>query len=113
LEGIVSTKGDVYSFGIMLLESFTGKKPTEKMFDENVSLRQWVKAAYPIAVMEIIDTSLLPGDEKPTPQQEICICSIVELALDCSKETPNDRPNLKDVVVMLTKMKSRLLEVEK
>ncbi|KAK9229204.1 hypothetical protein WN944_022163 [Citrus x changshan-huyou] len=30
-EGRVSANGDVYSFGIMLMETFTGKKPTDEM----------------------------------------------------------------------------------
>ncbi|KAK2642484.1 hypothetical protein Ddye_024247 [Dipteronia dyeriana] len=32
LEGIVSARGDVYSFGILMMESFTRKKPTDNMF---------------------------------------------------------------------------------
>ncbi|KAI5675479.1 hypothetical protein M9H77_06429 [Catharanthus roseus] len=110
LKGIVSTKCDVYSFGIMLLELFTGKKPTEEMFDENVSFREWVKALYPTSVMEIIDRSILQGDGKLNTQQEICIFSVVELALDCSKESPEERPNMKDVLIRLQKIKSALLE---
>ena len=31
-EGRVSTRGDIYSYGIMLLERLTRKKPTDEMF---------------------------------------------------------------------------------
>ncbi|CBI30512.3 unnamed protein product, partial [Vitis vinifera] len=45
LGGGVSTKGDVYCFGILVLEMFTGKKPTQEMFSGEFSLRRWVEAA--------------------------------------------------------------------
>jgi LRR receptor-like serine/threonine-protein kinase FLS2 len=30
--GIVSTSGEVYSYGILLMKTFTRKKPTDDMF---------------------------------------------------------------------------------
>ncbi|XP_015169236.1 probable LRR receptor-like serine/threonine-protein kinase At3g47570 [Solanum tuberosum] len=39
LEGLISKRSDVYSFGIMLLETFTKKKPSDEMFAGDLNLR--------------------------------------------------------------------------
>ncbi|KAL7193779.1 hypothetical protein ACSBR2_025412 [Camellia fascicularis] len=58
-EGRVSTNGDIYSYGVMLLETFTRKKPTDEMFSAEINLRQWVSASLPNKIMEIVDGGLL------------------------------------------------------
>ncbi|MFQ6647187.1 hypothetical protein Gotur_020119 [Gossypium turneri] len=55
----LSTKGDVYSYGILLLEMFTGKRPTHDMFKEGFSIHNFVMAALPERITEIIDPILL------------------------------------------------------
>ncbi|KAJ8617745.1 hypothetical protein MRB53_013931 [Persea americana] len=50
-----STYGDVYSYGILLLEMLTGKRPSDDMFKNNLNLHQFAKMALPERVMEIID----------------------------------------------------------
>ncbi|TYH51512.1 hypothetical protein ES332_D10G280700v1 [Gossypium tomentosum] len=55
----LSTNGDVYSYGILLLEMLTGKRPTNERFKEGLSLHNFVKAALPNRVVEIIDPILL------------------------------------------------------
>ncbi|GLT44750.1 hypothetical protein SLA2020_186300 [Shorea laevis] len=37
--GMVSTKGDVYSYGILVMETFTRRKPTDKIFTGEMSLK--------------------------------------------------------------------------
>ena len=41
----VSIYGDVYSYGILLLEMFTGKRPTASIYQDNFNLHDFVKAA--------------------------------------------------------------------
>lgn len=55
-----SKHGDVYSFRILLLEMFTGKKPTDGMFGGELSLHDLVKNAIPDGdgAFEIVDPVL-------------------------------------------------------
>ncbi|ONK72923.1 uncharacterized protein A4U43_C04F24960 [Asparagus officinalis] len=39
-----STKGDVYSFGVIILEAVTLKRPTDEMFNAGLDLHKWVKS---------------------------------------------------------------------
>ena len=39
----VSTYGDVYSYGILLLEMFTGKRPVANIFQDDSNLHDFVK----------------------------------------------------------------------
>lgn len=54
-----SKKGDVYSYGILLLEMFSGRRPVDEMFKEGLNLHDFVKAALPQRVMQIVDPNLL------------------------------------------------------
>ncbi|VVA38004.1 PREDICTED: probable LRR receptor [Prunus dulcis] len=56
-----STNGDVYSFGILLLEIFAGKRPTDDMFNGDLNLHTSVKMALPKRVTDIADSTLFEG----------------------------------------------------
>ena len=47
MDGEVSTKGDVYSYEIFLLEMFLGKRPTYEMFKDGLNLHSFAKMALP------------------------------------------------------------------
>uniref|UniRef100_A0A2N9GDF6 non-specific serine/threonine protein kinase n=1 Tax=Fagus sylvatica TaxID=28930 RepID=A0A2N9GDF6_FAGSY len=59
LGSVVSTKGDVYSYGILLLEMITGKRPTDSVFEGGLNLHNYAVMALPDRVMEIVDPKLL------------------------------------------------------
>ncbi|PHT82985.1 hypothetical protein T459_11428 [Capsicum annuum] len=102
LDGLVSTKCDVYSYGVMLLETFTRRKPNE--FEEDLSLKQWVSYSLPEAVMDIVDVNLVtPMDNRLQKELDV-VASIMKVVLDCSTESPARRTNMKDVVGIDTKV---------
>ena len=58
LSEIVSTQGDVYSYGILLLEILTRKQPRSDMFVRDLNLHNWVNSVFPYRVKEVIDIGL-------------------------------------------------------
>lgn len=58
--GKPSKDGDVYSYGILVLEIFTGRRPTEDMFKDDFNLHNFVKMALPERLEQIVDPTLLP-----------------------------------------------------
>ncbi|OIT24214.1 putative lrr receptor-like serinethreonine-protein kinase [Nicotiana attenuata] len=81
--------------GIMLMETFTRKKPYDEMFQENLSMRNWVCNSIPATPEDIIDATLLEPQEIDFKKKLHCVSSILELALNCTAESPNERLNMK------------------
>ncbi|XP_027181703.1 probable LRR receptor-like serine/threonine-protein kinase At3g47570 [Coffea eugenioides] len=120
--GEVSTQGDVYSYGILLLELFTGKRPTDSMFTEDFSLHSYVKMALPHQVMEIVDPKIskeaesIPGIIPKTSKggsisQEECYLSMFRIGVSCSAEIQRDRMNIKDVLSGLQAIRNEFVQV--
>ncbi|KAL9162569.1 hypothetical protein ABFS82_07G099600 [Erythranthe guttata] len=104
----ISTKGDVYSYGILVLEMFTNIRPTDDSFNEHVNLHNFVNAAFPDRIMEIVDPYIQKGPHENNSKIEKCVSSIMRIGLSCSKELPSDRMSMKDVVKELHKIKKEL-----
>ena len=114
----VSTNGDVYSFGILLLEMFTGKKPTDNMFGDSLNLHNFVKMALPGRITEIADAPLLQGGTNENPNQcsarihkvEVCLSSIFRIGIACSAESATDRlKNISDAASELHSIRNTFL----
>ncbi|TYI63012.1 hypothetical protein E1A91_D10G290700v1 [Gossypium mustelinum] len=113
----LSTKGDVYSYGIVLLEMFTGKRPIDERFREGLSLHNFVKAALPERIIEITDPILVQERvRRGTPNVSNfrndrylqCLNSLFEIGLACSAESPIERIDMSDVATKLCSIKDKL-----
>ena len=98
LGSVVSTKGDIYSYGIILLEMIIGKRPTNSMFSEGLNLHKYASMALPNRVMEIMDPKILNNDDEvignnkcsTTNRTEECLISIVKVGVACSMMLPQE-----------------------
>ena len=66
-EGMISAGGDVYSYGVLLMETFTRKKPTNEMFTGEISLRDWVRESLPRALSDVVDANLVREEQVFSP----------------------------------------------
>ena len=117
LEGMVSTRGDVYSFGIVVMETFTRRKPTDEMFVGEMNLKQWIANSLVLPdanIDEVVDANLLGiGTEQEDDdhvRKRDCISAIMRLALTCCAESPEERISMKEVVATLNKIKTKFLK---
>nr|XP_019704711.2 probable LRR receptor-like serine/threonine-protein kinase At3g47570 [Elaeis guineensis] len=117
----VSTQGDVYSYGILLLEMLTGLRPTDDRFKDGLDLHTFVKMAYPQRVMDILDPALLLHEENginishgrsaifAREKANNCLLSIIKIGLWCTEKSPQQRMKLGDVIKIMHASRETLL----
>ncbi|KAF7849183.1 hypothetical protein BT93_L1150 [Corymbia citriodora subsp. variegata] len=120
----ISIEGDVYSFGVLVLEMFTGKKLTNDMFENGLNLHRYTNAALADQVEKVIDPILLQENQESENGQTLtpdgknkswfrtleCLVSIIEIGVTCSSESPRERMDISDALNKLQGIKKKLLE---
>ncbi|KAG6639497.1 hypothetical protein CIPAW_10G105000 [Carya illinoinensis] len=106
--GIAKLFGDEDSMMQTMTLGTLGYMSPDDMFAGEMSLKRWVNEALPISAINIVDANLL-GNEIYHVALEECISPIMRLALDCCVELPEQRTNMKIVLAVLKKIKTKSL----
>jgi LRR receptor-like serine/threonine-protein kinase FLS2 len=101
----VTTKVDVFSFGIIVMEFLTRKRPTGLSEEDSslISLRDVVAKAVANGteqIINIVDPELITKDNGEVLEE------LFKLSLCCTFSDPEHRPNMNEVLSALVKLKT-------
>ncbi|MQM12320.1 hypothetical protein Taro_045238 [Colocasia esculenta] len=101
----VDQKSDIYSYGVVLMELLTGKRPIEPEFGEYQDIVGWVreKLGSRRGAEEVLDPDV--GGHCKHVQEEMVL--VLRIAVLCTARSPKDRPSMRDVLTMLGEAKPR------
>lgn len=120
----VSKNGDMYSYGILLLEMMTGKRPTDPIFEKGQNLHNFARTASPDHLMEMAaEPMLLNSDEdakdinnknqvKDGRSKKDCFISVIKIGVACSMESPHDRMDIVNVIRELHSVQTTLSSIQ-
>ncbi|KAK4277630.1 hypothetical protein QN277_015599 [Acacia crassicarpa] len=136
--GKASTLGDVYSFGILLLEMFIGKRPTDEKFKDGLSLEKFAAAMDENQIVNAVEAKLFNDFEwSTTPSSSTggfrseedssdnydgsfrlsqrkageCVAAVIRVGLSCAAEMPTNRLTMREALKKLQAIRQTLLAV--
>ncbi|PRQ49072.1 putative protein kinase RLK-Pelle-LRR-Xb-1 family [Rosa chinensis] len=97
-----STKGDVYSYGVVLLELLTGRRPTDSADFGDNNLVGWVKQHAKLKISDVFDPELMKED----PTLEIELLQHLKVACACLDDRPWRRPTMIQVMAQFKEIQA-------
>ncbi|KAL9681229.1 hypothetical protein QQ045_013010 [Rhodiola kirilowii] len=94
--GIATEKSDVYSYGVLLLELVTGKRPTDPSFvKRGLNVVGWMNTMLKQNRLENV------VDRKCTDADVETVEAVLEIAGRCTDANPDDRPTMDQILQLL------------
>ena len=131
--GKASTSGDVYCFGILLLEMIIAKKPTDRIFQEGLSLNKFISEVHEGKIVDVADPRLFKDYESVTRssstgcsiggdssssssnnnnnnnnialRSEKCVAAMVGVGLSCAAHSSKERFTMREALSKLQEIK--------
>ncbi|KAJ4976666.1 hypothetical protein NE237_001772 [Protea cynaroides] len=96
---------DLYSYGVVLLELITRKKPSDPSLPEDMDLVSWVRSIWNNSktIEDIADPILLKEFRDPMLKKEVTL--VLLLALECTAKNPKVRPTMEQIVTLRLRFK--------
>ncbi|KAH9776080.1 protein kinase domain-containing protein [Citrus sinensis] len=90
-------KADVYAFGVILLELLTGKLVQNNGFNLATWVHSVVREEWTVEVLDEVLIAEAASEER--------MLKLLQVALKCINQSPNERPSMNQVAVMINNIK--------